>query len=89
MGGLTFVLRSEDGTRWYKDPNGQNFYVPIPGKQPSMDPGPEASNELTRLIIEAENTNAWTLMHRFNRAASLVNDVSETKRSIFSSPVVQ
>lgn len=75
IGGLTFVLRSEDRTRWYKDPNGQNFYIPIPGRSGKADNGPEASNELLRLICEAENSSAWTLMHRFNRAASLINEV--------------
>ena len=32
IGGLTFVLRSADQTRWYRDANG-NFFVPIPTKQ--------------------------------------------------------
>lgn len=27
---------------------------------------------LTRAIIDSENTNAWTLMHRFNRSADLL-----------------
>ena len=29
IGGLTFVLRSGDTTRWYRDANG-NFFVPLP-----------------------------------------------------------
>jgi hypothetical protein len=31
IGGITFVLRSADATRWYRDAYG-NFFVPIPGK---------------------------------------------------------
>lgn len=29
IGGFTFVLRSQDNTRWYRDANG-NFFVPLP-----------------------------------------------------------
>lgn len=29
IGGFTFVLRSGDGTRWYRDADA-NFFVPLP-----------------------------------------------------------
>lgn len=31
LGALTFVMRSQDSTMWYKDGHG-NFVVPIPSK---------------------------------------------------------
>lgn len=34
--GVTFVLRSEDGTRWYRDAD-RNFFVPIPVKGEEVD----------------------------------------------------
>jgi hypothetical protein len=30
-------------------------------------------NEVARQIVEAEGNNEWTLMHRFNKAADLLD----------------
>ena len=65
--GLSFVLRSSDSTMWYKDAGG-NFFVPVPGRlQPSLKMPTEDEalpDELSKAIVEAEKTSAWTLMHR-------------------------
>ena len=79
VAGLSFVLRSSDSTMWYKDAGG-NFFVPVPGKlTPELtmpaDPLAAMPDELSRAIVEAEQTNAWTLMHRFNKATDLLFEV--------------
>lgn len=79
VSGLTFVIRSEDGTRWYKDAN-SNFFVPIPGKHvEEVEPADPLSAFKTSLdsAIANEEINAyhWTLMHRYNKAADLINEV--------------
>jgi len=72
---LQFVLRSTDGSMWYRD-GAQNFAVPVPGaSQDEDDAASRVTDPITMAIIDAENTNAWTLMHRFNRAADLLGDV--------------
>ena len=82
--GLTFVLRSADKTMLYKDAGG-NFFVPVPGKNNKVDlekmeeegKKPTAStmpDGLLRAIVESENSSAWTLMHRFNRATDLLSE---------------
>lgn len=65
LGGLSFVLRSFDNTMWYKD-NSTNFFVPVPSKaSPQIEkPVPRIEDDLSRAIIEAEGSSAWTLMHR-------------------------
>ncbi|GAX78330.1 hypothetical protein CEUSTIGMA_g5772.t1 [Chlamydomonas eustigma] len=70
VAGITFVLRSSDGTMWYKDAGG-NFFVPVPGKlapdlKMPVDPISAMPDELC---------NAWTLMHRFNKATDLLFEV--------------
>ena len=39
------------------------------------DPLAAMPDELSRAIVEAEQTNAWTLMHRFNKATDLLFEV--------------
>jgi hypothetical protein len=36
IGGLTFVLRSEDSTRWYRDAD-TNFFVPLPTRSREVE----------------------------------------------------
>ncbi|KAI3430517.1 hypothetical protein D9Q98_005110 [Chlorella vulgaris] len=75
---LTFVVRSQDGDSWWRD-NGSNFSVPLPGSKQQKEKKDRAQSfddELSRVIVDCEvNTGAWTLMHRFNRATDLLNDV--------------
>lgn len=77
LAALTFVMRSEDGTRWWRD-GGGNFSVPVPGSRvkAEKDRALGFEDELSRIIVDCEaNTNAWTLMHRFNKATDLLGDV--------------
>lgn len=75
LNALTFVLRSEDGTRWWND-GGSNFNVPVPSPVKEAS-GPMAfEDEISRIIVDAEvNSGGWTLMHRYNKAAELVGDI--------------
>ncbi|KAI8477159.1 MAG: R1 protein [Monoraphidium minutum] len=78
IGGLTFVLRSEDSTRWYRDAD-SNFFVPLPTKGKEVDNTgllEEAPNDVWRVILNAEvNSFQWTLMHRFHKASDIINEV--------------
>ena len=57
---------------------GGNFSIPLPG-----GPGPKTADstagfedELSRTIVDCEvNSGAWTLMHRYNKAADLLAQV--------------
>jgi len=70
--GLTFVVKSADETKWWKDGD-SNFIVPIPGgPQPSVE---VTGDELLQKIIDAESSNAWTLMHRYNLGADLLDQI--------------
>ncbi|KAG1681344.1 hypothetical protein FOA52_007392 [Chlamydomonas sp. UWO 241] len=75
---LSFVLRSADSTMWWKDA-GKDFFVPVPGKfvtdVPADKKEAELPDRLTKTIVEAENSSAWTLMHRFNKAADVLSEV--------------
>jgi hypothetical protein len=66
------------GTSWWKDSHG-NFAIPMPGqKKEKSKKGNLAGfdDDLSRTIVDCEvNTGAWTLMHRCNKAADLLNDV--------------
>lgn len=113
--GVTFVMRSGDGSAWFRDgkeaclfeltvaesanthdalhspsgrheaslakpvllsAGGSNFSIPVPGKRADAggDPSAGVDDELSRRIIEAETSDQWTLMHRFNRAAELLGE---------------
>ena len=49
--------------------------MPIPRGDQGSGENPLAGveDELSRQIVEAENSSAWTLMHRFNKAADLMD----------------
>lgn len=66
LGAFTFVLRSSDSSVWYKDAD-QNFFIPVPSqKQPKLEKDPtEGLDPLSKAIVDAENSSAWTLMHRY------------------------
>ncbi|KAL4422809.1 hypothetical protein ABPG75_009006 [Micractinium tetrahymenae] len=77
LAALTFVIRSEDGTMWWRD-GGGNFTIPVPGARARKDRDQSQGfeDELSRIIVDCEvNTGAWTLMHRFNKASDLLGDV--------------
>lgn len=59
---LQFVLRSRDGSKWYRD-GASNFSVPAATRGGEAEQ-PVVDDKLVREIIDAENTSAWTLMHR-------------------------
>ncbi|KAK9852315.1 hypothetical protein WJX84_008608 [Apatococcus fuscideae] len=80
LNGLTFVVRSDDSTAWWRD-GGSNFSVPIPGASaaPDQKETPNFEDEISREIVEAEQSNAWTLMHRYNKAHDLLEKVVQGK----------
>lgn len=69
---LQFVLRSSDRSAWYRDGSG-NFFVPLMRRKGGMA-APEALDALLQSIVDAENSEKWTLMHRFNAVAGLLQD---------------
>ena len=75
---LQFVMRSGDGTRWWKDGH-KDFSVPLPFAHAVEDSGAlsgeMADDKVAAEIVEAENSSAWTLMHRFNKAAEIIEGV--------------
>lgn len=75
LNALTFVLRSEDGTRWWND-GGSNFNAPVPGPVKEASNALSFEDEISRIIVDAEvNSGGWTLMHRYNKAADLIGDI--------------
>ena len=83
--GLTFVVKSVDETKWWKDGN-SNFVVPFPGGRRGEGEGEGRSHGhlmgdikdgLLQEIVECEHRDQWTLMHRFNRCSELVRDVMD------------
>ncbi|KFM28490.1 Alpha-glucan water dikinase, chloroplastic [Auxenochlorella protothecoides] len=84
LAALAFVLRSRDGSRWWRD-GGGDFRVPLPtgdgggageGAPDAASGNPLLQDSVARAIVEAEATPAWTLMHRFNRASDLLEQVA-------------
>lgn len=64
---------------------GSNFSVPLPGGPGSKAGGAAAGfeDELSRTIVDAEDSSAWTLMHRYNKAADLLGQVLAVGRPLF------
>ena len=50
---------------------GSNFSIPLPGAK-AGDAAASFEDELSRTIVDAENSSAWTLMHRYNKAADVL-----------------
>ena len=63
---------------------GRNFSIPIPGAKGAADTsaGVDTSNELVRQIADAESSDQWTLMHRFNKAADLLDQALTVSSSL-------
>mmetsp|Transcript_20854 Transcript_20854/g.62756 ORF Transcript_20854/g.62756 Transcript_20854/m.62756 type:complete len:1085 (+) Transcript_20854:1468-4722(+) len=75
LSGLIFVLRSEDNSAWWKD-GGGNFTIPIPSSKEEEAATGELS-ELSRVIADFEKSDQMTLMHRFNKACDLLDQVQQ------------
>lgn len=69
---LQFVLRSSDRSAWYRDGSG-NFFVPLM-RRAGSHAAAETLDSLLQGIVDAENSDKWTLMHRFNAVAGLLQD---------------
>lgn len=72
IAGLIWALRSKDETRWWKDGD-SNFRAPVPGGV--LDVSSVSDDAMVQVIADAENSGAWTLMHRYNRVSDLLDDV--------------
>lgn len=76
LSGLAFVLRSEDGSAWWKD-GGGNFITPVPSaSEPAEDSGTGLS-VLAQDIADFEKSSQMTLMHRYNKATDLLEQVQQ------------
>ncbi|MFW5740174.1 MAG: phosphohistidine-like domain-containing protein, partial [Myxococcota bacterium] len=76
MMGLSFVLYDAQANRWFKRKGG-DFFVRL-----SADPsGTEALDGLAQTIVDHEmNRGSWTLMHRYNLAHGLIEDLAPGDR---------
>ena len=52
---------------------------PCDEMRPSLQDGPAASDALSRAIVETEEQSQMTLMHRFNKAADLLDQVMKVR----------
>ena len=71
---IVFVVRADDGTRWWRD-GGGNFVAPAAGAVDDAGASDTCSfdDELACDIVDVETRGGhMTLMHRFNRAAELL-----------------
>lgn len=77
--GVQYVLRNEDGTRWFKDNenHGSNFMTNF------MKQAAKGYDEVTDRIVRAEASgNWWSLMHRYNMCRSMLHDIVGLKRPV-------
>jgi len=57
---------------------GGNFNIPIPSPAsatPEDDAVGQFEDNISRSIVEAGSSSAWTLMHRYNKATELLDSV--------------
>ena len=54
--------------------------MPIPGAKGKAEGGASFEDELSRQIVAAEASSAWTLMHRFNKAADLLAQLKDVSQ---------
>lgn len=63
---------------------GGNFLIPLPGA-PGAKAGDAAAafeDDLSRTIVDCEvNSGAWTLMHRYNKAADLLSETLSVRHT--------
>jgi hypothetical protein len=61
------------------DTGGSNYNVPVPGAAGALsgkDPLAAFEDDLSRTIVDCEvNADQWTLMHRYNKAADLLEQI--------------
>ena len=74
--GVSFVLKSIDATQWWKDGGRGNFVCPFPVPR-SDAAGESVQDALVDEVVDRENCDQWTLMHRFNACSDLTRDVME------------
>jgi alpha-glucan, water dikinase len=72
---LVFVMRSGDRSAWYRD-GSQNFIVPLM-RRGAAAPSDTPMDALLQSIVDAENSDKWTLMHRFNAAAGVLDEIMQ------------
>jgi len=81
--GIPAVLRSEDSSHWWKDGN-KNYVMWIPQEGEDLQAAKDAASPFAeqfahdmigRVIAESENEVMWTLMHRYNKAADLLEEM--------------
>jgi len=65
---------------------GGNFSVPVGGPK-SGGESVAVEGELARQIVAAEGSNEWTLMHRFNKAADLLDQALRVGTPQVQSPL--
>ena len=74
--GVSFVVKSLDATQWWKDGGHSNYVVPFPNQnRPTGDDN--LQDALVDEIVDRENQDQWTLMHRFNACAELIRGVMD------------
>ncbi|QDZ23333.1 alpha-glucan water dikinase [Chloropicon primus] len=74
--GIAFVVKSSDATQWWKDGGHSNFVVPFPN-QNQHGQGDDLQDALVDEIVDRENRDQWTLMHRFNACSELIRGVMD------------
>ncbi len=83
--GINFILYQPATARWLKA-KGNDLHLPL--QQPSLahtDFNSSATQIIADKIIEAEiGKNSWTLMHRFNLAHDLLNNIEEDQENTWA-----
>lgn len=69
---------------WYLAAGGSNYSVPVPGASGAAlsadNPLAAFEDELSRTIVDLEvNADQWTLMHRYNKAAELIDQALQVR----------
>eukprot|EP00891_Asterochloris_glomerata_P007880 jgi/Astpho2/7880/e_gw1.00117.125.1_t len=71
--GLIFVCKSQDDTMWWRDGEFQSSWGSMSADAPD-DVLAQFEDVLSRTIVDCEvNSDQWTLMHRYNKAAELLD----------------
>lgn len=82
----TYLVLGSTSSQWHANvvidmrmsAGGGNFNIPIPSPAsaaPEDDGLAQFEDNISRSIVEAESSSAWTLMHRYNKATELLDSV--------------
>ena len=74
--GVSFVVKSDDATQWWKDGGHSNFVCPFPNQRHQEQEG-GLDDALVDDIVDRESGDHMTLMHRFNGCADLIRGVMD------------